>query len=103
MLIFQKNFEFVEPEEVLLGHDENGKPETYQYIPIVKLLQALLKHDDVFAEVINGHQSADGRLRDYCDGQAFKLNPLFSSDDSALQSNMYHDDFQIVNPLGTNI
>ena len=100
---FAQNFEFVEPEEILLGHDENGKPETYMYIPIKKLLQALLKHDDVFAEVVNGHASPDGRLRDYCDGQAFRQNHAFSMNETTLQINLYTDDFQVVNPLGTKI
>lgn len=46
---FAENFAFVQPEEILLGLDDNEKPETFQYIPIKKLLQALLKHEDVFA------------------------------------------------------
>ena len=31
---FAENFCFVEPEEILLGYDENGKAEAYMYIPI---------------------------------------------------------------------
>ena len=72
----------------------------HMYIPIKMLLRALLKHTDVFAKVLNGHTSPDHKLCDYCDGIAFQNNLLFSTDKSTLQINLYHDDFQVVNPLG---
>ena len=99
---FADNFDYVEAQEVELGH-EAGKCESYMYIPIKKTLQALMKHEDVFSEVVNGHASADARLRDFCDGQAYKQHPIFSSDETVLQINLYYDDFQVVNPLGTKI
>lgn len=94
---FAENFNFIEPEEILLGYDENGKAETYMYIPIKKLVCALLKHDDILGEVLNGHESQDGKLRDFCDGKAYQQHPLFSAEKSALQINLYYDDFQVVN------
>ncbi len=100
---FTEQFDFVEPEEILLGHDETGKSETYMYIPIKKLLQCLLKHDDVLAEVQGKHASSDGNLRDFCDGDAYKNHPIFSLDEPTLQINLYHDDFQVVNPLGNRV
>ena len=40
----------------------------YQYVPILETLKHLLKFDDVFSYVKNGHQSTDGILRDFCGG-----------------------------------
>ena len=100
---FAEKFDYVEPEKVTLGYDDNGKEESFLYIPIKKLLHALLKHEDILAEVTNGHKSQDGKMRDFCDGQAFEQNELFSSEMNALQIILYYDDFQTVNPLGTRI
>ena len=99
---FSERLDFVAPEKVTLGY-ENGKEESFMYVPIKKLLHALLKHEDILAEVTSGHKSLDGKMRDYCDGQAFEQNDLFSSERNALQIILYHDDFQTVNPLGTRI
>ena len=100
---FAENFDFVEPEEEHLGNDDRGKSESYMYIPIKKTLSSLLKHEDILAEVLTGHESKDGKLRDYCDGQAFQQHPLFTAEKSALQINLYFDEFQVVNPLGSKI
>ena len=43
-------------------------------------LKQLFMHDDIFSPVVTSHQSQDGMLRDVCDGQYFRNNPLFSSD-----------------------
>jgi len=108
---FAENFCFVEPEEEVLVNDDDEdnenndrqKSESYMYIPIRKTLSALLKHDDILAEVLEGHKSEDGKLRDYCDGEAFQQHPVFSSEKHALQINLYFDEFQVVNPLGPKI
>lgn len=49
---FEKEFDFVEPVEVKVGQDANGKLETVQYIPIEQTLRALLSHDDVLSHVV---------------------------------------------------
>ena len=41
-------------------------------------------------------------MGDFCDSQAFKNNPLFQEDESALQIQLYYDDVEAVNPLGSN-
>lgn len=59
------------------------KSETYQYVPILETLQNLLSHDDIFAHVINNHKSNDGILRDFCDGEVYERNALFSNNPTA--------------------
>ena len=40
-------------------------------------------------------------MQDYCDGDAFKEHPLFSSDQTALQLIIYYDEIETCNPLGS--
>ena len=42
-----------------------------------------------------------GYCSDFCDGEAFKRNPLFSLHKDALQIMFYYDDLEICNPLGS--
>lgn len=52
-------------------------------------------------KVRNPHNSTDGLLRDFCDGEDFKRHPLFGQDPQALILYCYYDDFQVTNPLGS--
>lgn len=79
------------------------KSETYQYVPILETLQNLLSHDDIFAHVINNHKSNDGILRDFCDGEIYERNTLFSNNPTALQIMLFFDEFTAVNPLGYQV
>ena len=102
---FKNHFGLVEPVEYLLGRDSNGRKETYQYVPIIDTLRALLCHQDVLAEVMNGHKSVevDGIMRDYCDGSIYKENNFFSENPNGLQIQLYCDDYQAANPLGNRV
>ncbi|CAB4035128.1 Hypothetical predicted protein, partial [Paramuricea clavata] len=75
--------------------------ETYQYIPILKTLKALLNHPDILDEIYNTHESKDGLLRDFCDGQDFKEHPLFGKEPRSIVLHGYFDEFQLTNPLGS--
>ena len=52
-------------------------------------------------KVRNPHNSTDGLLRDFFDGEDFKRHPLFGQDPQALILHCYYDDFQVTNPLGS--
>ena len=95
------NFKFIPSEEYILGTDETGQNETYQYISVIRTIQGLLEYDDVFSYVLNSHQSEGDLLGDICDGELYRSHPLFSVDKSALQIILYYDDFTVTNPLGT--
>ena len=47
------------------------------------------------------HQSEDGLLRDFCDGETFRKHPLFSMCPKALQLMIFYDDLKVCNPLGS--
>lgn len=62
------------------------------------MLQALLQKNDVQAE-IEAERCGDGVLRDYADG-AFVRN-VVTSGETALLLAFYHDEVEVVNPLGS--
>ena len=91
---------YVEPVELIVG-EVNGVSHSMQYVPILHTLKALLQHEDILAQVLQGHASQYGVLRDFCDGDVFQHNPLFQQHRWALQIELYYDDFTVTNPLGT--
>ena len=91
---------FVRPTEIQLGFNPvKCVSETYQYIPIFKTLDVLLKHEDVLAQIFKQRPDSE-ILSCYRDGDVFKNHPLFSTNKQSLQINIYDDEFVIVNPLG---
>ena len=50
--------------------------------------------------VFKPHRSFD-RLRDYCDGEAFASHTIVSSDETAIQIQLYYDDIDVCNPIGS--
>lgn len=46
----------------------------------------------------DGH---DGKMYDYCDGLHFKRHELYKKHPSALQIQLYFDDLETTNPLGS--
>ncbi|XP_041472583.1 uncharacterized protein LOC121421848 [Lytechinus variegatus] len=99
---FRCSLGLVEPQTHKLNINSN---DTLQYVPIIDSLQCLLKHNDVLAHVLNfkyGPQEGNHFvLTDFCDGSLYKENPLFQTNDPTIQIILYHDDFQITNPLGS--
>ena len=96
--------EYVNPKEIIIGFDAmKQKNDTIQYVPILESLDVILKHEDVLEAVVTHKPSSDGRLRSFSDGSLCKTNPLFSSREVALQILLYHDDFNVVNPLGNKV
>ena len=52
-------------------------------------------------QVFNSHCSCDERLGDYCDGEQYKLSELFCEDPCALQLNIYYDEVDVCNEIGS--
>ena len=66
------------------------------YVPILQTLQVLLHY-----HVIDGHKDEPGYLSDFCDGEEFSQNRLFSSHCRAIQIMFYYDYLEVANPLGS--
>ena len=74
------HFHGVEPQELKMSADQNGKVYTCQYIPILEILKSMLKHDNIFSEVVKGHKSNDKVLCDLCYGRIQQEQMIFASD-----------------------
>lgn len=92
----------IEPVEYVLGRGVNGKDRCMQYDSMIDTLKVLLRKDEVFAEVVNGHCSQSGLILDFCDGLHCKSNASLSEHQS-LQILLYSDDFCVANPLGNKV
>ena len=50
---------------------------------------------------MNSHSLSDGLLGDYCDGELYATSALFQEDPCALQIQLYYDELELCNPLGS--
>ena len=50
---------------------------------------------------MNSHGFNNGMLGDYCDGELFAASELFKDDPCALQIQLYYDELELCNPLGS--
>lgn len=72
------------------------------YVPILSMLQELLKKEDVLEQILQLSVQRDGKYETYRDGVFCKGNMLLSSEDLKLAIQLYIDDFKVANPLGTS-
>lgn len=57
----------------------------------------------VCLQIERGHTSREpGFLSDFCDSKVFKSHPLFSIRHDALQLQLYYDDIEVCNPIGSH-
>lgn len=52
---YKENFEIADPVEYVL---ESKTKQTFQYIPILKILQQLLRQKDILNKVVDSHTSS---------------------------------------------
>ena len=93
--------EYISPVQINIGmNTEYQKPDSIQYIPLFSTLKMLLQHEDVLGEVVASSNMNHENLQSFSDGSSFKNNALFNSEKQSLQVVLYHDDFNVANPLG---
>ena len=95
---------FTEPVEITLGIDPTtNKTNTIQYVPILKTITRVLQHEDVLSHCLNSEVSRnDGRMSTYYGSENFKQNKL-NSPENSIEIILYHDDLNVVNPLGNKV
>ncbi|XP_051992995.1 uncharacterized protein LOC127651278 isoform X2 [Xyrauchen texanus] len=109
---FSEKFSFVKPKEIFLGHRsdtvrKDGQmkqilaADTCQYVSIIETLTFLFKHKEMQDLFLQNKSSTDDKMRDYCDGSQFSSHLLFNMHPDALQIQLYFDDFETTNPLGS--
>lgn len=74
---------------------------SYQYIPIRSRLEALFSDSRFRNLYFSERPSADGLVRSDRDGDGFKNHPLFSKMEMSLRLQMWTDEVEFCNPLGS--
>ncbi|KAK3925512.1 Zinc finger protein Eos [Frankliniella fusca] len=76
-------------------------PMTFEYVPIIETLKLVLSNPRLKYLIENEKPSDDGILRSYLDGTRAKSNNLIQEKELVLRIQLYLDDLEVVNPLGS--
>ncbi|XP_023817614.1 uncharacterized protein LOC111948487 isoform X1 [Oryzias latipes] len=111
---FQQKWKTVEPVEKVLGvrleNRRNRSSGTYKqvivtdkfaYVPILETLQSIIRNPNFAHMLTSSHLSKDGVYFDIQDGLYVKSHPLFSKKDFAFLIQLFYDEFETANPLGS--
>lgn len=111
---FEQKWKTVEPVEKVLGvrfenrrnrctgtYDQIVVTDKLTYVPILETLQSVLRNPNLSDMFTSSHTSKDGVYFDLKDGLYMKRHPLFSNENFALQIQLFYDDFETANPLGS--
>lgn len=100
---YKDNFTVIEPVEYTL---DASRKNTFVYVPILKVLTALLNRSDVLDKVLQSDQADTWKhpetIKTFRDGLYFKDNKILFSDELRIALGLYIDDFEVCNPLGTS-
>lgn len=92
----------IEPVECILGIDPStGKQDTFQYIPLLKVLQLICNDHNILRQIFRPDPSAPETLTDFSDGKIYKESEFFNTDKPHLRIQLYSDEFEVANPLGS--
>lgn len=91
-------------------HVLNAKEKhTFQYVPILKSLQQILRSQPVVEKLLKNHRGAQHAQPDefyeyktFQDGSHFQKNSFLNNDELRISLGLYIDDFETCNPLGTS-
>ncbi|XP_007566221.1 uncharacterized protein LOC103147693 [Poecilia formosa] len=73
----------------------------FVYMPILGTLKSIFRNTDLCEGFLQPKFHEEGIYKDLCDGSYFKENILFSQKKHALQIQLYFDEFETTNPLGS--
>ena len=98
---YKANLNYVEPEEIFLGHDATHKPCYAHYVPILKTINNLLQDRNIREQYLSPQPHKENAFKDISDGSTYLGNPLFQQFPNALRIILYQGAYEIVNPLGS--
>lgn len=104
----------VVPKEIVIGHRteqifnsetktyfEKNVPSTFMYIPILETLNKIVNDEFTKQLIFRENKNLEPNiLYDLCDGSYLQNHPLFTNQ-SNLQIQLYFDEFETTNPLGS--
>ncbi|XP_064463671.1 uncharacterized protein LOC135374657 [Ornithodoros turicata] len=91
---------FVEPRTIVIGTDERGKRNVFHYVPILEILKNLLEVPDIYSNFCCPDKE-DGYLKTAFDGTAFIDHAYFNGDEEMICIQLYADEFEVCDPLGS--
>lgn len=97
---YKTHFNFVEP--ICVKFNENKS--FFYYIPIFSTIEALFKNQNFLQQFFLSHKKSDkysNSFFDICDGTCLVNNSFFIENPNAIKILLYHDAFEICNPLGS--
>lgn len=95
---FKEHFQFVDPIEYILDAEQKG----FQYVPVLKTLQEVLKNKDFVMEAFSRCSSSTGHFKSIFYGTCFKDNDFYAVEETRLSIIICVDEFEVCNPLGTS-
>ncbi|KZS17764.1 Uncharacterized protein APZ42_016191 [Daphnia magna] len=109
------HFQFSFPNEIFFGSQEqhlrnkNGicssrqVPHTFQYISLRSTLTALFSNEEFFSAFFSEKGSTDGFIRSHRDSSHYSTHEFFKRYPYAVRLQIFYDDVDLVNPLGTKV
>ncbi len=79
----------------------SGPSKRNVYVPFLETLKCMCRNVDVCTLLTEFTGRQKSHIEDFCDGSYFQSHPLFSKHPSALQIQVYYDEFETANPLGS--
>jgi len=114
MEALKSSTEYIESKEIPLGTRINNIidkktgtfvptkiVETCQYVPIIDFLLMVLRNTEIRNAIEAEKESSNGILASFVDGQHFKNHPFFQKYKHAIRIQLYYDELEITNPLGS--
>lgn len=109
---FSEKFGLVKPKEIFLGHRaDTGRKcgqvkqvlaaDTCQYVSVIETVKFVFSNDQMQQVYLQGKKDTVGKMHNFCDGSQFLSHPLFKTFPQALQIQLYFDDLETTNPLGS--
>ena len=105
---YKVHFRVVEATEYILSVEQRR---SFQYVPLLQLLQEVLSHNKIVNKVIEEHTAQINRealhgdqrvYRSFRDGENYKTNSFLAVDELRFSIKLYIDEFEVCNPLGTS-
>ncbi len=110
---YRKMFGLGDPEEIFLGNrrvrrkSKTGRfyckliPRTFQLFPLKQTFAALFSNKSFLKMSNSGKASTDGYMRCALDAKSFEKNEFLKKHPHALRLQLWSDDVEFVNPLGS--
>ncbi|XP_065901791.1 uncharacterized protein [Dysidea avara] len=97
---YRDHFNLVEPLRITLGDGTNN--DSFEYVPLLKSLKALLDHPEICDEIVKDNCRTDGLIGDYCYASFIRNDPYFQDNENALQLLLYFDEVEVCDALASH-